>query len=148
MSRLFTIGYERASLAAFIDTLAHAGVNVLVDVRLSPHSRRRVFALKHLDAGMAEHGIRYLSRPELGTPRPAQAAAKVGDMATFERLYREHLDTAAARQALAELSSLVRSEVACIMCYERDPNRCHRRLIAEMLRWRDGILAQDLLPPR
>ncbi|MCS4505509.1 DUF488 domain-containing protein [Arhodomonas aquaeolei] len=148
MSRLFTIGYERASLAAFTDTLTHARVSVLVDVRLSPHSRRREFALKHLGAGMAERGIRYLSRPDLGTPPPAQAAAKAGDMATFERLYREHLDTAVARDALAELAGLVEGEVACVMCYERDPKRCHRRLIAETLRRRDGILSQDLLPPR
>ncbi|WP_440997984.1 DUF488 domain-containing protein [Arhodomonas sp. SL1] len=148
MSRLFTIGYERASLENFVATLEHAGVSVLVDVRLSPHSRRREFALKHLAATMDEHGIRYESWPELGTPRPAQDAAKAGDMATFERLYQQRLETDAARQALAELVDLVRDETPCLLCYERDPSRCHRRLITEALRRRAGVLAQDLVLPR
>lgn len=147
MSRLFTIGYERAPIEAFVATLTQAGVTVLVDVRVNPHSRRREYARKHLDATLGEHAIRYESWTALGTPRPAMDAAKGGDRATFERLYREHLQTDTARDALAELAALAARETVCLMCYERDPRVCHRSLITETLRGEYGSVAQDLVAP-
>lgn len=144
---LFTIGYERASFAGFARTLVDAGVTVLVDVRARPHSRRREFAWKHLGPGLAEYGIRYESRPELGTPETGREAAKRGDLETFAQVFDMQLATPAARATLERLLSLARSERVCLMCYERDPVRCHRMLIGARLKADADIEIRDLFPP-
>lgn len=144
---LFTIGYERASFAGLAETLVAAGVTLLVDVRAQPHSRRREFAFKHLGPGLAEYGIRYESRPALGTPAAGREAAKRGDRETFARVFEAQLATPEARAALAELLDLSRRETVCLMCYKREPSQCHRTLICERLQADADIEIRDLYPP-
>lgn len=141
---LFTIGYERASFDAFATTLADAGVCVLVDVRAQPHSRRREFAFKHLGPALDAHGIRYESWPELGTPAAGREAAKRGELETFARIFEAQLATPEARDALERLCALSRRERVCLMCYERDPRRCHRSIVAERVTAMSGDDVQHL----
>lgn len=144
---IFTIGYERSSLADFAETLVSAGVDVLVDVRAQPHSRRLEFAFKHLGPGLAGYGIRYESWPVLGTPEAGRVAAKRGDLEGFHRIFEAHLGTDEVRAALDRLVALSRDERVCLMCYEREPERCHRLLIGERLKVEVGVEVRDLLPP-
>ncbi len=146
MRSLYTIGYERASRSAVIDELRAGGVEVLIDVRLTPHSRRKAFSAKHLGASLPEAGIAYESWPELGAPRVAQEAAKAGDLQRFEQLYREQLATPGGAQALARLTERLAGEAIGLLCYERDPRQCHRRLLAQAVAERCGTSVQDLLP--
>ena len=44
MKRLFTIGYEGISLDDFLITLDKANINVLLDIREFPISRRKGFS--------------------------------------------------------------------------------------------------------
>jgi uncharacterized protein (DUF488 family) len=141
---LFTIGYEKSEFPALARTLLDAGVTRLIDVRASPHSRRREFAYKHLGPGLDPHGLAYESWPELGAPEPAREAAKQGDAATFFRLYEAQLDTGEAQQALEKLGQLAANESPCVMCYERDPKQCHRMLIAERLASMAGVEVEHL----
>ncbi len=131
--RICTIGYERAAFADFAAELVDAGVTSVIDVRATPHSRRREFAFKHLGPELAEYGIGYESWPELGTPPEGRAAAKRGDMAAFHRSFMDQLGTPAARAALDALLERAAGETPCLMCYERDPAHCHRSLIGERL---------------
>lgn len=55
--RIFTIGYEGASQADLIATLAQAGVTHLVDVRAVPLSRRPGFSKNILAASLREAAI-------------------------------------------------------------------------------------------
>lgn len=144
---LFTIGYERASFAELASTLADAGVSLLIDVRAQPHSRRREFSLKHLGPGLADYGIRYESWPVLGTPTAGREAAKQGDLHTFSRIFEAQLATSDAQAALEHLLALSRSETVCLMCYEREPSRCHRTLIGERLKAKTDLEVRDLFPP-
>lgn len=144
---LFTIGYERAAFDGFAQTLAGAGVTLLVDVRAQPHSRRREFAFKHLGPGLAEYGIRYESWPELGTPADGREAAKRGELERFGHIFAQQLETPEARAALERLRALAGEERVCLMCYEREPSRCHRTLICERLRADEDIEVEDLFPP-
>jgi hypothetical protein len=38
-----------------------------------------------------------------------------------------------AQADLAQARSLAVGQRACLLCFERDPARCHRRLVAEMV---------------
>jgi uncharacterized protein (DUF488 family) len=51
-----------------------------------------------------------------------------------------------ARQALEELVTLAQDRPICLLCFERDPACCHRRLLAERLAPR-GFSVVDLFVP-
>ena len=55
--RVFTIGYESATMADFIKALTTAGVERVIDVRAVPNSRRPGFSKTPLRNALAEAGI-------------------------------------------------------------------------------------------
>ena len=59
MTRLYTIGYQGASVEGFIAALKAAGVETLIDVRAVPASRRREFSKRNLAASLAAAGLAY-----------------------------------------------------------------------------------------
>jgi uncharacterized protein (DUF488 family) len=147
MTPFFTIGYEKATSAAVLDSLNQAKGNELVDVRSVSSSRRPGFSKRQLAAGLGDNGIDYLHLRDLGTPKEGRLAARSGDLATLFKIYEKHLKTPQAREELDELTALVRAgRRVCLLCYERDPHVCHRRRIAELLSERTGARARDLIP--
>ena len=82
-------GYEGADLEGFLGTLLARGVRTVVDVRLTPISRKPGFSKRRLAAALAELGIDYVHLPALGNPkwnRPGfsgSAAALAADRLRF-----------------------------------------------------------------
>jgi uncharacterized protein (DUF488 family) len=147
--KLFTIGYEQTPAKAVLDELEHAGVKLLVDVRAVAASRRPGFSKNQLAAGLDERGIDYLHLRALGTPKEGREAARSGKVDLLHKIYSAHLKTPDARQELDELSALVKkSGPVCILCYERDHQRCHRQWIAEIIEDRDGVGIKNLVAPQ
>ncbi len=145
---LFTIGYEQATSAAVIGELADAGVELVVDTRAVAASRRPGFSKRQLAAGLDEAGIRYLHLRGLGTPAEGRTAARQGRLDDLFRIYETHLATPEAQEQLDELTAIVRSGTrVCLLCYERDPDHCHRRRIAELVCERTGAEATHLAAP-
>jgi uncharacterized protein (DUF488 family) len=131
---LFTIGYEQATSAAVIGELADAGVELVVDTRAVAASRRPGFSKRQLAAGLDEAGISYLHLRGLGTPAEGRTAARQGRLDDLFRIYEARLATPDAQEQLDELTTIVRSgKRVCLLCYERDPDHCHRRRIAELI---------------
>ncbi len=144
---LFTIGYEKAALGDVLQALREAGVGLLVDTRAVAASRRAGFSKKMLAASLEAEGIRYVHLQKLGTPAEGRTAARTGDLKTLWSVYDKHLKTAAAREALDELESLIRSgERICLLCYCRNPDACHRSRISAIMQERTGRRIEDLLP--
>jgi uncharacterized protein (DUF488 family) len=144
MSMLATIGYEGSSLDDFLATLTTAHVRTLIDVRELPISRRAGFAKKALSAALAGAGIEYVHLKGLGDPKPGREAARANDHKKFLSIYTAHLKTAAARGDLAEAVTLSENGGACLMCYERDPKTCHRRLVADEISAITGSVVRHL----
>lgn len=145
MPSLFTIGYEQATARDFLDELARARIGLVVDVRAVAASRRPGFSKRQLAAALDERGIAYLHLRALGTPKEGRLAARSGDRDTLFRIYDAHLVTAPARAELDELAALVRSGGRlCLLCYERDPDHCHRKRLAALMAERTGVAAEHL----
>jgi uncharacterized protein (DUF488 family) len=145
MAPLFTIGYEQTPAAAVLDELARARVDLLVDVRAVAASRRPGFSKRQLAAGLDARGIKYLHLRGLGTPKEGRLAARRGDLAKLFDVYQAHLATPVAREELDELTALARSgQRLCLLCYERDHARCHRRWVAELVQERAGVAVEHL----
>lgn len=129
---LYTLGYEGRSLREFLDRLAQAGVSRLVDVRELPLSRRPGFSKTKLSEALRELGIEYVHVRPLGNPKANRERYRAGDVEGGAEIYRRHLHNG-SYSALVELAGGLGDEPACLMCFERDHQHCHRAVIVESL---------------
>ncbi|GAO38772.1 hypothetical protein SCH01S_19_00760 [Sphingomonas changbaiensis NBRC 104936] len=127
--RVFTIGYEGATVDEVLAALARAGVAQVADVRAIAASRRPGFSKTSLAASLAEAGIGYRHLRALGTPKPGRDAAKKGDRATLERVYAGQLELPEAQAETAALEGMIADKPTALLCFERDPAMCHRTLL-------------------
>jgi uncharacterized protein (DUF488 family) len=132
--QVFTIGYEGAELDRFLTALQDAGVATLADVRAVALSRKRGFSKSALRDALAGRDIGYEHFRALGTPKEGRQAARAGDGELMRRIYcQEVLDTQPAQDAFEELAALAQAKPICLLCFERDPANCHRRILAQRL---------------
>ena len=127
--KIFTIGYEGATMDDFLAALTGAGVEQVIDVRALPLSRRPGFSKSTLAASLAEVGIGYVHLKALGTPKPGRDAAKKGDRTTLEAVYAGQLELPEAQAQAARMLELAAGKPSALLCFERDPAMCHRTLL-------------------
>jgi uncharacterized protein (DUF488 family) len=127
--RIFTIGYEGATVPEFIAALNNAGVERVIDVRALPLSRRPGFSKSPLRAALEEAGIEYVHLKALGTPAEGRAAARAHRDDELKRIYMGQLELPEAIAQSAQMLELVREKPSALMCMERDPAHCHRTLL-------------------
>lgn len=144
---LYTIGYEGADIGRFIAALRAAGVALLIDVRDAPVSRKRDFAKAALERHLAAAGIAYRHLKSLGNPKAGRDAAKAGDAAGYKRIFEAHMAGDAAQAGVAQAAELALAQPACLLCLERNPNHCHRLIVAERIAERSGLRIEHLLVP-
>jgi uncharacterized protein (DUF488 family) len=160
MARVVTIGVYGWSPEGFLDALRGAGVEQLLDVRQRRGVRGPEYAWansKRLQAALAGERIEYRHHPELAPTtelRHVQYAEDtrqgVGKRSRaelapeyVERYVRERLD----RVDLAPIVEAMPDEGgAALFCVERDPEACHRSLIAERMAERFGLAVDHIRP--
>lgn len=143
---LFTIGYEKTRLPGFVATLEQHGITRVIDVREVPWSRRPEYAKGALAARLTSAGIEYVHLRGLGTPKPGREAVRSGDIETFEAIFHAHMGSAAAQTDLARAVTLTLESPSCLLCFERDPARCHRSIVATAVAGRTGQAIVPLFP--
>jgi uncharacterized protein (DUF488 family) len=127
--RIFTIGYEATTTAEFLDALQTAGVERVIDVRALPLSRRPGFSKSPLRAALAEVGIDYVHLKALGTPADGRQAARAGRQQDLEHIYADQLELPEAIVAAEQMREMAAEKPSALLCYERDPEQCHRSLL-------------------
>jgi uncharacterized protein (DUF488 family) len=160
MRTVATIGVYGFTAEMFLERLREAGVGVLVDVRQRRGVRGREYAWANstrLQAALAETDIEYRHRKELApTTELRQLQYREDDRqgvgkrsrTQLAREYRERyvaeiLDRADLDAVVAEFPT---DRATALMCVERDPEACHRSLIAERLAARYGLEQLHLRP--
>jgi uncharacterized protein (DUF488 family) len=129
--RIFTIGYEGATVPEFVAALRSAGVERVIDVRALPLSRRPGFSKTPLRGALEEAGIEYVHLKALGTPADGRSAARAGRHADLERIYAGQLELPEAMAQSAQMIELAREKPSALLCMEREPAHCHRTLLLE-----------------
>ena len=89
MTTVWTIGYESLWPDALVAELSAAGVQRVLDVRYRPQSRRPGMSKTKLGLKLAEHGISYEHRRELGTPVDIRGLFRSGHLEEARAAYRE-----------------------------------------------------------
>jgi len=125
------IGYQGQQIDQFVQHLLNQGVTRLVDVRLTPISRKPGFSKTALQAALTDVGISYEHRRELGNPKANRDgfAGSDSELGQAKARYAEALNTDAARVSLEELARLSTRERVAVLCFEADQHRCHRDVV-------------------
>ena len=144
---LLTIGYEGCTIGGVIAALKAAGVSLLIDVRAVAASRKPGFSKRQLAAALDEAGIRYVHLQGLGTPKSGRDAVRAGHPERMVPIFNEHMTSDRAQVELAMAKDLVRESKACLLCFERDPAHCHRRIVAGLVCEETGQTVADLAVP-
>jgi uncharacterized protein (DUF488 family) len=137
ISRIWTIGHSTREIDSFISLLKENGIELLVDVRSWPGSKRYPqFNREALAESVSAHGIRYEHFPELGGRRKPKPDSRntAWRNASF-RGYADHMETDEFHKGIERLLGLAREAgPAAIMCAEAVWWRCHRSLISDYLK--------------
>lgn len=157
---MVTIGVYGFDGESFLQRLRRAEVRLLLDVRQRRGVRGPDYAWansKRLQAALAGAGIAYGHRPELApTTELRQLQYAEDDRQGVGKRSRRALAAAYTRRYTAEI--LERADLAAVLallpgggtaalfCVERDPEACHRSLIARRMSERHRVTVEHLRP--
>jgi uncharacterized protein (DUF488 family) len=158
--RIATIGVYGWTLESFLAALHVANVRVVLDVRQRRGVRGPEYAWANaarLQAALTSAGIGYEHHKELAPTTDLRQVQYeqdtrqgVGKRSRLElapeyreRYQREILDRVDLGELVRELPA---DGLAALLCVERDPEACHRSLIAECLETSFGASVVDLRP--
>jgi uncharacterized protein (DUF488 family) len=160
MLRAITIGVYGFTVETFLRALREADVRLVLDIRQRRGVRGPEYAWansQRLQAALAQAGVGYRHHRELAPTTELRQVqyredARLGvgkrsraELATEyrERYTREILDRADLGRVVAELPH---DGAAALMCVERDPEACHRSLVAARLAAEHGIAIGHVRP--
>lgn len=130
---LFTIGFTKKTAEEFFRLLADAGVRKVIDLRENRTGQLQGFARFPDIAYFLQKitGAEYEYQPLLApTPEIRKQYRSTHDWDQYETSFLELMEE---RQILNQLRPDDFSGNVALLCSEATPEKCHRRLVAEML---------------
>jgi uncharacterized protein (DUF488 family) len=140
----YTIGYQSSRVEDFLAALHLARVEMLIDVRDVPLSRKRGFSKTALAAFLEKHGIAYAHLKGLGDPKPGREAARAGQYDQFRCIFGKHMATEVAQRDLGRAVNLIQTRPCCLMCFEQEHSNCHRSIVAHHIVEQTGMRLHHL----
>ena len=131
--RIYTIGFTKKTLEDFITRLLKAGAQRIVDIRLNDSSQLSGFAKSpDLEFILKQFGIEYISVKSLA-PDDAllDKYRRDKNWKDYETNFKALMYARNAKKILDDLQ--LDKKISCFLCSEDTPEKCHRRLVAEML---------------
>jgi uncharacterized protein (DUF488 family) len=160
MGAIATIGVYGFTQETFLAALTGAGIDLVLDVRQRRGVRGSEYAwanARRLQDALHEASIDYSHLKELAPTtelRQAQyrADAQRGEGKRSRSVLAPQYASGYTEEILdrADLAPIVKwigSSKAALLCVERDPEACHRSLIAARLQQDWGFSVEDLRPP-
>jgi uncharacterized protein (DUF488 family) len=146
---LVGVGYEGRTVDELVAHLLDMGVSRLVDIRLTPISRKPGLSKFALARALTDAGIAYEHRRELGNPKTNRAgfAGPRDDQRSARARYAALLRESQASDALDAVAGAGMQERVALLCFEADQTRCHRDVVLREARRRLSAAAANT-PPR
>ena len=141
---VYTAGYEGKSVDSFLNHLLRSGIELIIDVRAMPLSRRYGFSKRQFSEIAKKLGLGYLHFGKLGIP--SEHRANLTDFDSYQRLLQEyqHKMLPELEDEIAEVGQLMRRTPAVLVCMESDFRCCHRSRLAEAISRRGGLKVEHL----
>ena len=148
--KLFTIGHSTHSPERFLALLAQHGIDMLVDIRHFPGSRKfPQFNQDELASALQKVGIEYHWLEALGGRRGKRqdgpSTTNLGLHNTGFRNYADYMLTPEFQEGVQKLLEIARRRHTALMCAEGLFWRCHRRLVSDFLA-ANGVTMQHIMP--
>ncbi|MGI9066274.1 MAG: DUF488 domain-containing protein [Pyrinomonadaceae bacterium] len=133
---IWTLGHSTRSPEEFDELLLAHNIEVLVDVRSFPGSRRYPhFNKPELSRQLDSIGLTYLHLPALGgRRRPSPDSKNTAWKNSSFRAYADHMESEEFGHGIEALLELAQTKRTAVMCAEALWWRCHRSLIADYLK--------------
>jgi len=130
---IHTIGHSTRTLDEFIALLKAHIIELLIDVRRWPASRRFPhFHKDALDQALAKENIGYIWRGDLGGFRkPSADSPNTGWRVSAFRAYADFMLTVEFAGLIEQLEKIAAEKRIALMCAEAVPWRCHRQLLSD-----------------
>jgi uncharacterized protein (DUF488 family) len=129
-----TVGHGNLAADELGLVLTDAGVDLVVDIRRRPASRRHPqFNRADLERWLPEYGVAYEWQEVLGGHREPHPASPHSGLDGPFRGYADHMTSAGFAAGLDHLVAAATDRTVAVMCAESDWHRCHRRLLADAL---------------
>ena len=134
--KIWTVGHSTHPAEKFNEILLPHKMEVLVDVRTFPGSRRYPqFNKPALAESLENVGIKYQHEPRLGGRRtPRKDSHNTAWRNAQFRGYADHMETDEFREGIKVLLELAKRSRTTVMCAEAVWWRCHRSLMADYLK--------------
>jgi uncharacterized protein (DUF488 family) len=135
---LFTLGYEKLTIDAYLNRLIVNNIAAVIDVRNNPQSMKYGFSKKALSDYVESAGLKYFHIPELGIPSTLRK--NLGSLMSYKKLFEQYETQIIPKQtaALRRLRTLLAEHGrVTLMCFETNHLFCHRHKIVNFLK-RDG----------
>ncbi len=129
--QIWTIGHSTRALETFFELLQSCNIQVLVDVRSLPGSRKFLqFNQEELRDSLKAIHINYHYCKQLGGRRkPCANSLNTAWHNPSFRAYADYMETSEFAEGLAELKTIAESQNTAVMCAESVWWRCHRSMI-------------------
>lgn len=136
--KLFTTGYSGHDHDSFLGLLEQHRINMVVDVRRNPVSRKKGFSRTALSEFLRTNGLEYLHVRELGVPQPLRHQLRDGDCDLSEYFcgFRDYLKEQST--VLDNVYNLATEKRCCLLCVEECSDECHRSVVAAEVASRNG----------
>jgi uncharacterized protein (DUF488 family) len=133
---VWTIGHSTHSLDEFLALLHSFNIQLVVDIRSYPGSRRYPhFNKEALQISLTQNNIRYLHLKELGGRRKADPnSINTGWRHEAFRGYADYMQTSDFKKGIDELQQLALHRRTAYMCSEAVWWRCHRSMVSDYLK--------------
>ena len=137
MNTIYTIGHSIHDWETFLGLLNMHGVDVVVDARSAPVSRRAAFANKRtMPALLKQEDLAYVYLGDALGGKPSDGDLYGEDGKPDYRKMRALESFQAGIDTVFELSE---RQTVALMCSEEDPSKCHRHLLIEPAMLQRGV---------
>lgn len=148
-AQIFSIGHSTHPIDLFVALLAQHRIEVLVDIRRFPGSRKfPQFNQDTLVSNLRQADIEYRWLESLGGRRPKPANGSSMNLGLRNESFRNYADymlTDEFRAGMDQLLAIAAARPTAVMCSESVFWRCHRRLVSDFL-LAGGITVQHIMP--
>lgn len=124
---LFGVGYEGRTIDELVHHLITMGISRLVDVRLTPISRKPGLSKTALGRALADAGIAYEHRRELGNPKANRAgfSGTAAELTEARASFAALLARSESADALADIARAGQRQRVAVLCFEASQAHCH-----------------------
>lgn len=134
---LYTAGYEGLTSADFWSSVRANEIEKIIDVRGNPFSRKPGFSKTPLSMEAARQGIGYEHWRVFGCPREILLDYRANhDWHLYSVRFWSYIRQ--QEEEVLKLAEMSLTSSLCLICFERDPDFCHRSYVT--------AFARELLP--